>query len=56
MALVKPRQVWHFAASHEGKPVGEKEKGSVPQKRILLDCRIPAHAAVGYAAQCLRQR
>ncbi len=23
MALVKPRQVWHFAASHEGKPVGE---------------------------------
>ena len=23
MALVKPRQVWHFAASHEGRPVGE---------------------------------
>jgi GNAT superfamily N-acetyltransferase len=23
MALVKPRQVWHFAASLEGKPVGE---------------------------------
>ena len=23
IALVKPRQVWHFAASHEGKPIGE---------------------------------
>ena len=23
IALVKPRQVWHFAASLEGKPVGE---------------------------------
>ena len=23
MALVKPRKVWHFAASLEGKPVGE---------------------------------
>jgi GNAT superfamily N-acetyltransferase len=23
MALVKPRQVWHFAASLEGKPIGE---------------------------------
>ena len=23
MALVKPRQVWHFAASLEGRPVGE---------------------------------
>jgi hypothetical protein len=23
MALVKPRQFWHFAASHESRPVGE---------------------------------
>ena len=23
MALVEPRHLWHFAASHDGKPVGE---------------------------------